>query len=175
MSFSQRSCYRMRSPMPLLPEAIITGLVPLLRHACRTGFSSVRSACSWAPCPPRRPHQYGCLTAPWRLSRERHFTNNNRVLNRAMWWAGQGDSSRRAVKRWRMVSSSQARAMRWTFRRSGSNLGYVKARAKAPASDNHDAHNCVACAMALPAYWQLCLASPYRTGCHGSCHEVSKA
>src|SRR5918996_4371087 len=89
MSFPQSSCYRRRSPMPPLPEAIILVLAPwapLFSHRVWLHAQVLLLGAILAPGP-------RTVTAALRvmgLALERHFTNYHRVLNRAIWSGRQG-------------------------------------------------------------------------------------
>src|SRR5215510_10255377 len=89
MSFCPSSCYRRRSPMPHLPEAIILVLAP---------FAPLFSERVWLHA---QVLLLGALLAPGArtvtaalhmmgLANERRFTNYHRVLNRAVWSARLG-------------------------------------------------------------------------------------
>src|SRR5918995_995993 len=89
MSFPQSSCYRRRSPMPPLPDAIILVLAP---------FAPLFSHCVWLHA---QVLLLGAMLAPGArtvtaalrlmgLAAEIHFTNYHRVLNRASWSARHG-------------------------------------------------------------------------------------
>src|ERR671936_302892 len=89
MSFPQSSCYRRRSPMPPLPEAIILVLAPfapLFSHRVWLHAQVLLLGAMLVPVS-------RTVTAALRvmgLATERHFTNSHRVLNRATWSARQG-------------------------------------------------------------------------------------
>src|SRR5919106_5132863 len=89
MSFPQSSCYRRRSPMPPLPEAIILVLAPfapLFSHRVWLHAQCLLLGAMLAP-------GARTVTAALRvmgLATERGFTNYHRVLNRATWSARQG-------------------------------------------------------------------------------------
>src|SRR5918998_1907108 len=89
MSFPQSSCDRRRSPMPPLPEAIILVLAPfapLFSHRVWLHAQVLLVGAMLAPGARR-------VTAALRvmgLATERRFTNDHRVLNRAVWSARQG-------------------------------------------------------------------------------------
>src|ERR671922_651274 len=89
MSFPQSSCYRRRAPMPPLPEAIILVLAPftpLFSHRVWLHAQALLLGAILTPGP-------RTVTAALRvmgLALECHFTNDHRVLNRAIWSARQG-------------------------------------------------------------------------------------
>src|SRR5919198_5722586 len=89
MSFPQSSCYRRRSPMPPLPEAIILVLAPfapLFSHRVWLHAQVLLLGAMLVP-------GARTVTAALRvmgLARERRFTNYHRVLNRATWSARHG-------------------------------------------------------------------------------------
>src|SRR6266704_781861 len=88
MSFPQSSCERRRCPMPPLPEAIILGLAPFAPlfsdrvwlHAQVLLLGAILTS---------GPRTVTAALRVMGLATERHFTNDPRVLNRAIWSARQ--------------------------------------------------------------------------------------
>src|SRR5882724_5607052 len=89
MSFPQRSCYRRRTSMPPLPEAIILVLAPFAPlFSQRVWLYAQRLLLGAMLAPGART-----VTAALRvmgLAPERRFTSYYRVLSRATWSARQG-------------------------------------------------------------------------------------
>src|SRR2546426_2785586 len=89
MSFPQSSYCRRRDPMPPLPEAIILMLAPFAPLFSNRVWLQAQLLLLGAILAPGARTVTAALRVMG-LARERHFTNDHRVLNRATWSARQG-------------------------------------------------------------------------------------
>src|ERR687888_641167 len=88
MSFPQSSCYRRRSPMPPLPEAIILVLAPFAPLFSHRVWLHAQVLLLGAMLVPGARTGTAALRVMG-MATERRFTNYHRVLNRATWSARQ--------------------------------------------------------------------------------------